>query len=240
MKDADWLPSFGGTNIKAYNGKYFADQEDVVFVSLNYRTNILGFPGAPGLTQNAGLLDQRLAVEWVRDNIAAFGGDASRITIFGQSAGGMSVDLYSYAWKEDPIVAGTIMHSGNAFAFATRQLSDAANAWYTASTAVGCGNSTTSTADAVLACMRSSNTTFTALENAANTQTGLGSLLGSYGPTVDEKVVFSNYRALGAAGNFTKVPTLVGNTNDGQSEISSRRIRCSFFVLTPEIQRRVC
>ena len=54
----------------------------------SYRINVFGFPGLPGMAQNLGLLDQRLAIEWVRDNIAAFGGDPTRITIFGQSAGG--------------------------------------------------------------------------------------------------------------------------------------------------------
>ena len=69
------------------------------FVSSNgysYRLNIFGFSGAPGLTQNVALLDQRMAVEWVYENIAAFGGDPEHITIFGQSAGGASVDYYSY------------------------------------------------------------------------------------------------------------------------------------------------
>lgn len=55
----------------------------------SYRLNVFGFPGLPGMAQNVGLLDQRLAVEWARDNIAAFGGDPTRITLFGQSAGGM-------------------------------------------------------------------------------------------------------------------------------------------------------
>ena len=56
----------------------------------------------------------------VRDNIAAFGGDPSRIVIFGQSAGGASVDYYNYAWKDDPIIAGSILQSGTANAFGNR------------------------------------------------------------------------------------------------------------------------
>ena len=75
----------GGTNSSAYAGQFWADTEDVVFVNFNYRLNIFGFPGAPNLEQNAGLLDQRMAIEWVQQNIAAFGGDPSRIVIFGQS-----------------------------------------------------------------------------------------------------------------------------------------------------------
>lgn len=52
----------------------------------SYRLGVFGFPGVPGvdgIEQNPGLLDQRAAIEWVRDNIAAFGGDSKRITIFG-------------------------------------------------------------------------------------------------------------------------------------------------------------
>jgi len=78
---------FGSGNSRnpAYNGARLANDNDVVVVSVNYRVNIWGFPRAPFLPdQNLGLLDQRLGLEWIRDNIEAFGGDPKRITIFGQ------------------------------------------------------------------------------------------------------------------------------------------------------------
>jgi len=202
---------FGGSAVDVYSGKYFAQDEDVVLVSLNYRVNILGFSGAPNATQNVGLLDQRLAVEWVRDNIAAFGGDPERITIFGQSAGGASTDLYRFAWTEDPIVQGFIPMSGTATSFAIRTADQGAVSWYQTTTAVGCGNSTTSTDDAILACMR--NASVDAIEKAAAPNPGLSSLLGNFGPVIDDTVVFSNYTDLGVKGSFIQKPVLVGNAN---------------------------
>jgi carboxylesterase type B len=66
----------------------------VIHVSLNYRLGAFGFAASEALghegSLNAGLLDQRLAIEWVKDHIAAFGGDPENITIHGQSSGGMS------------------------------------------------------------------------------------------------------------------------------------------------------
>jgi len=70
--------------------------------------SILGFPGNPIAQNNLAFLDQRLALEWVRENIANFGGDPGRITLFGQSAGASSADYYAYAWASEPIAAGII------------------------------------------------------------------------------------------------------------------------------------
>jgi len=71
-----------------------AVNEDVVVVVPNYRTNIFGFSNSPEIPvgqQNSGLLDQRFALQWVQDNIRAFGGDPTQVTIFGESAGAYSV-----------------------------------------------------------------------------------------------------------------------------------------------------
>ncbi|KAJ4860024.1 carboxylesterase family domain-containing protein [Trichoderma breve] len=104
--------NLGGTDTAFYNGKYFAGAQDVVIVTVNYRIDVFGFPGAPGQPANLGLRDQRVGVEWVRDNIAAFGGNPEKITIFGQSVGGEAVDFWAYAYEQDPIVSGIIAHSG--------------------------------------------------------------------------------------------------------------------------------
>jgi para-nitrobenzyl esterase len=88
----------GSSSVAVYDGTELA-KKGVVVVSLNYRVGPLGFLTHPELTQesehrssgNYGLLDQIAALRWVRNNIAAFGGDPNQVTIFGQSAGAISV-----------------------------------------------------------------------------------------------------------------------------------------------------
>jgi len=74
-----------------YDGGRLARDGGVVVVTFNYRVGIEGFAHIEGAPANRGLLDQVAALEWVRDNIRAFGGDPDRVTVFGQSAGGGSV-----------------------------------------------------------------------------------------------------------------------------------------------------
>jgi len=76
---------------RIYDGTVLAKRGNVVVVTINYRLNALGFSYMPGITSNLGILDQITALRWVRDNIENFGGDVDNITIFGESAGGMSV-----------------------------------------------------------------------------------------------------------------------------------------------------
>jgi para-nitrobenzyl esterase len=82
----------GGTaSTDSVNGTAFAQNGDVVLVTINYRLGALVYLFIPGMTANVGQLDQILALEWVRDNIHNFGGDPNNVTIFGGSAGGIAV-----------------------------------------------------------------------------------------------------------------------------------------------------
>lgn len=93
--------SAGTSNTPFYRGESFAQAQDAVVVTFNFRMNIFGFPGSPELaSRNLALLDQRMAVRWVRDHIAAFGGDPSRITIAGQSSGSWAVGNWAYIYEE--------------------------------------------------------------------------------------------------------------------------------------------
>ncbi|KQS52434.1 uncharacterized protein Dere_GG12429, isoform D [Drosophila erecta] len=106
--------SFGSGNSFLYGPDYLV-AEDIVLVTLNYRLGPLGFltagPDAPG---NQGLKDQVLALKWVRDNIAAFGGDPSQVTIFGESAGASSVQLLLLSPQAKGLFHRAISQSGSA------------------------------------------------------------------------------------------------------------------------------
>ena len=90
---------YGAGSIPLYDGSYLAASGNVVVVTFNYRLGSLGFLAVPelGLSGNYGILDQGLALRWVAENIAAFGGDPRMVTIFGESAGAMSVGLHLFS-----------------------------------------------------------------------------------------------------------------------------------------------
>jgi cholinesterase len=181
----------------------------------SYRLNIFGFPGLPGYPQNAGLQDQRLAIEWVRDNIAAFGGDPDRITLAGNSAGASSADIYSYAYTQDPIVGAFILQSGTATAFNITQHDNLAAWWFT-SAQLGCGAQGAVQLEASLSCMREKP--FTDVLAASALAPANSNFLGTFAPTIDETLVFSDYEARSQAGNFIQAvspPHMVPSATHG-------------------------
>jgi para-nitrobenzyl esterase len=89
--------STGSANESTYNGANLAKNQDVVVVGVNHRLNVFGHLDLSAYSEkykasaNVGIMDIQMALEWVRDNIAAFGGDPNNVTIFGQSGGGAKV-----------------------------------------------------------------------------------------------------------------------------------------------------
>jgi para-nitrobenzyl esterase len=113
--------TIGGTQMSLYDGKNFA-KKGVVLVSIAYRLGAFGFLAHPELTReqgghsgNYGLLDQIAGLQWVKHNIAAFGGDPNRVTIFGESAGGIAVSMLSASPLAKGLFRGAISESGGNF-----------------------------------------------------------------------------------------------------------------------------
>ncbi|KIW70213.1 hypothetical protein PV04_02505 [Phialophora macrospora] len=141
---------YGSNSLPHYDGSTLAAHEDVIVVVVNYRTNVFGFPGSPQIpiTQNnPGWLDQRLALEWVQRNIAAFGGDPDKVTIFGESAGAQSVDALITQPPNPLTFRAAIMESGTATYRGVP--ANYSTSWNTLVAAMNC-----SSAANVLACMR--------------------------------------------------------------------------------------
>jgi para-nitrobenzyl esterase len=114
--------AFGSTSTPVHNGEHLA-RKGVVLVSINYRVGSLGFLAHPGLSAesphhvsgNYGLLDMIAGLQWVKKNIAAFGGDPTRVTIFGESAGGIAVSMLCASPEARGLFRGAISQSGGSF-----------------------------------------------------------------------------------------------------------------------------
>ena len=110
----DFYQGFGGGIL--YDGYQFASRHGVVLVSINYRLGALGFlysgdDASKEYTGNFGLHDQRLAMRWAQANVARFGGDPNKVTIFGESAGGMSVACHLLMRESHGLFSQAIIES---------------------------------------------------------------------------------------------------------------------------------
>ncbi|KAF2096079.1 alpha/beta-hydrolase [Rhizodiscina lignyota] len=193
-----------------------------VVVTINYRLNIMGFPNAAGLdNQNLGLLDQRLALEWVRDNIRYFGGDPSAITLWGQSAGSASTDFQNYAFYHDPIARAFFMQSGTVVNRTNNLDYDHTNFTFVAKK-LGCNFP--EDGESELKCMR--KVPVSLIENFVGQYQDNTTLVTPHQPAIaftpiaDEKVVFANVSQRYAEGKVSKAPALMSTCADEGASLS--------------------
>jgi para-nitrobenzyl esterase len=110
--------SLGAGSEPQYDGSVLASTRNVIVVTMNYRMAYLGFLALPELTAEAGrsgnyvFYDQQLALKWVHDNIVAFGGDADRVMLFGESAGGMSTCMHLASPVSNAMIYSAAIESG--------------------------------------------------------------------------------------------------------------------------------
>lgn len=209
-------PAPGTPTQRLYDGSNIASSQDVVVVNFNYRLGALGFlAGVAGLNGNFGFMNQQLALEWVRDNIAAFGGDPKRVTLSGESAGAMSVGLHLLsAPKSAPLFNAAIMQS-NPLGLPYKDLTQARRIGEMYLVASGCwfkldqlGCLRAKTTDQLLSAQK------TPLLLVPTLEFGLYSLV-TWAPVVDGTVITTAPIASALKDGITK-PTIIG-TNDQEA-----------------------
>lgn len=209
-----WLHGGGftggsGHQAGSYAGEHLVKAGPVVVVTFNYRLGPFGFMAHPDLTAEAGasgnygIMDQRLALQWVQANVSAFGGDPNNVTVFGESAGGISNCVHLVSPGSQGLFDKVVLQSGpcsvvtNPLALAEQQGADLAEA-------VGCDD---------LSCLRAADTN--AVLEALPPRHGI--LFGDgvrWDPTVDGAVIPDEPQALLDAGDFADVPILLGSNKD--------------------------
>ncbi|KAF2396625.1 Carboxylesterase [Trichodelitschia bisporula] len=201
---------FGSASMPGYDGSYLAANQDVVVVTANYRTNLFGFPASPQMKptdRNLGFLDQRLALDWVQRNIDGFGGDPRKVTLFGESAGAVSIDalLTSYNATSRPPFHAAILQSGQISV--KRRNTNPAQAfenWALLSAAVGCmGNRT-------LTCMERVSAGKLKMVGETNNL--------NFNPVTDGVTLVNNPASRRIAGQIPRIPVLIGS-NAGEGRV---------------------
>jgi para-nitrobenzyl esterase len=204
----------GGALVVGESNEYDASklvQRGVVVVTINYRLGALGFLAHPALTGespdhisgNYGIEDQQAALKWVRRNIRAFGGDPEKVTMFGESAGGLSTFTNLVSPTASGLFHRAIAESG-AYMLTLPTLAQTETAGAAFASAVGCNQP--KPAD-VLACLRGLPVS-TILANQALTFVGLGP-----SPNVDGKVLTQSIGTALGSGQFNRVPLLHGTNH---------------------------
>lgn len=227
-----WM--FGGGfqlgSAQPYNGSVLIPRavsqgKPFILVSINYRIGGFGFLGGKEVladgAANLGLLDQRMALEWVADNIAAFGGNPEAVTIWGESAGAMSafdqLALYNgnNTYNGRPLFRAAIMNSGSATPTEPVDGAKAQAIFDMIAEAAGC--STVPSSEKV-ACLRQLD-----FETYANATAVVPSFMGynalslSYVPRPDGRILTASPDILARTGKYAAVPMIVGTQENEAS-----------------------
>ncbi|PSS00666.1 triacylglycerol lipase [Coniella lustricola] len=222
----------GGSLDPRYNLSFIVERsvamnKPMIGVSLNYRLQGLGALFSNEMLDagvaNLGLKDQRLALAWLHENIGAFGGDPSKVTIWGESAGASSVgwQLVAYGGRDDGLFRAAIEESGGPVDTKPVLTADDWQPFYDNITAaVGCGATVTSDS---LACLR--GVPIATLAAVLNSSVTAG--VPSWGGSVDGDFLPNKTTALLLSGQFARVPLLHGRNHDEGTMFATQGINTS-------------
>ncbi|MFF2852319.1 carboxylesterase family protein [Streptomyces sp. NPDC058001] len=215
-----YIPGGGFTSgsgaLPLYDGESLASRGEAITVTINYRLGVLGFLSHPvlaeeskaGASGNYGMLDQIAALKWVRQNIAAFGGDPDRVTIAGESAGGESVCILGATPRAEGLVGGIIGSSGACMG--TRGNTERGDQYDTKSAAEAAGRRLSEElGGATMEEMR--RMPVGRVVDAAESQKS------HWRPSIDGYVLNRTPAEIYAAGDQLDVPTLIGSNADEAS-----------------------
>jgi carboxylesterase type B len=197
-----------------------AQGKDIIYVSVNYRVGGFGWLAGKEIladgSANLGHLDQRLGLQWVADNIAKFGGDPSKVTIWGESAGSISVfnqmALYDgdNTYKGKPLFRAALMDSGSVVPADPVDCPKAQDIYNTVVDKAGCSG-----ASDTLACLRSVDyETFLKATTSVPGVFDYQSIALSYLPRPDGVILTQSPDILAQNGQFASVPFIIGDQED--------------------------
>lgn len=212
--------SFGSTSEPVHNGEHLA-RKGVVLVSIAYRVGQLGFLAHPELSAedpnhvsgNYGLLDQIAGLKWIQDNIAAFGGDPNKVTIFGESAGGISVSMLCASPLAKGLFHGAISQSGGSFG-PTRKITYPGENMKTLQQAEQEG---------IDYAQKVGASSIADLRKIVADSLPMGMGMGGAWPIVDGYVIPDDQHKLYQAGKYNDVPVLIGYNSDEGASFSRER-----------------
>lgn len=216
-----------------------AQGKPMIFVAVNYRLGAFGFLGGDEVLKdgaaNLGLLDQRMGLEWVADNIEAFGGDKDAVTIWGQSAGAISVfdQLALFdgdnTYKGCALFRGAIMNSGSITPTEPVDGVKAQGIFDAVAETAGCGSAGNSTK---LECLRGVEyEMFLAASNSVPSFLSYNSLAFSYAPRPDGRVLTASPEVLAEKGKYAAVPIIIGNQENEVRRQDTKNIENELTII---------